>query len=93
MGVEPDDAQQALTLASGVAQALATDLSEISGELTRLSEVDALQTESLLRVAAAMEAARSIRRGADELCALLGEAALSRGATPGLLDWADPRET
>lgn len=40
--------------------------------------------------AAALEAARRLRRDADELCAHLAEIALGEGASPSSLSWPEP---
>ena len=43
-------------------------------------------------LAGLLERARAARRAVDLVCAGLAEAALERGASPRMLDWADGRE-
>jgi hypothetical protein len=72
---------------------------------TLVAELDALRAglrpgahagltaeEQATLLAGLLERARASRRRMDGVCARLGEAALDRGASPRMLDWADGRD-
>lgn len=70
-----------------LAQCAANDLRAVSESLIGIET--ASQEDQILLLAAVLESARKSRTGIQDLCVQLGEAAMSRGASPRLLDWSD----
>jgi hypothetical protein len=79
----PDDLETVRALALRAAN----DLRAVRESLIGIEA--ASQENQVLLLAAVLESARKSRTGIQDLCVHLGEAAMSRGASPRLLDWSD----